>query len=119
MRLVHLQQLPHRGSSRQFVGADHGGIGLSAFFYRGQPGRTVSPHWHPYVEVHVVQSGRGRWQVGGEVLEAGAGDVLVIEPGEVHGLTVLGDEVLQLLGLHLSPSFVQTEAAPDAAEQPG
>lgn len=109
MRIVRKQGMPLNGSSRQFVGAEHGGVGLSAYLYTGQPGRSISAHSHPYVEVHFVEAGRGQWSVDGESFEATAGDIVVLEPGDVHGVTVLGDEPLHVIGVHLSATFVQTD----------
>jgi mannose-6-phosphate isomerase-like protein (cupin superfamily) len=43
----------------------------------------------------------------GQEFEAGAGDILVIKAGEVHGFTVIGDEPLVQLDVHLSPRFIQ------------
>jgi len=109
MRLVRNEAMPQQGSSQAFVGAEHGGVGLSAYRYTGQPGRAIAPHWHPYLEVHFVEAGRGLWRVGEQSVEAGAGDIVVLEPRDVHGVTVLGDEPLRVIGVHLSSTFVQTE----------
>ena len=107
MRLVRKTDIPQRGASQAFVGAEHGGVGLSAYIFTGPPGRTIGRHWHPYVEVHFVEAGRGAWHVGDQRFEAGAGDIVVLEPGELHGVSVLGDEPLRVIGVHLSPNFVQ------------
>ncbi len=77
-------ELPYRGSSYNFVGADHGDVGVSVFLFRGKPGSGPGPHRHPYDEIQFIQSGRGRWTVEGKTFEAGGGDVLVIKAGEVH-----------------------------------
>jgi hypothetical protein len=39
MELVHQSQLPFVGMSREFVGAKHGGFGISFFLVIGVPGR--------------------------------------------------------------------------------
>ena len=100
-------ELPHRGSSHQFVGADHGDVGVSVFLFRGKTGSGPGPHRHPYDEIQFIQSGRGRWTVEGETFEAGGGDVLVIKAGEVHSFTAIGDEELVQLDVHLSRTFIQ------------
>lgn len=104
-------ELPHRGSSHQFVGADQGDVGVSVFLFRGEAGRGPGPHRHPYDEIQFIQSGRGRWTVAGETFEAGAGDILVIKAGEVHSFTVIGDEPLVQLDVHHSPRFIQENLA--------
>ena len=98
--------LPHRGSSYHFVGADHG-VAVSVFLFHGEPGRGPGPHRHPYDEVQFIQSGRGRWTVEGVTFEAGGGEVLVIKAGEVHSFQAIGDSPLIQLDVHLSPTFIQ------------
>lgn len=103
--------LPFRGSSHQFVGADHG-VGVSVFLFNGAPGSGPGPHRHPYAEIQFIQSGRGRWTVDGVTFEAGAGEVLVITAGEVHSFQAIGDEPLVQLDVHLSPTFIQENLGP-------
>lgn len=107
MHRVRRDDLPHRGSSHNFVGADQGGVAMSAFLFHGQPGSGPGPHRHPYDEIQFIQSGRGRYVVEGAEFEAGAGDILVIKAGEVHGFTAIGDEPLVQVDVHLSPRFIQ------------
>ena len=111
MLRVTQKELPFRGSSHRFVGADHGGVGVSVFLFRGMPGSGPGPHRHPYDEIQFVQEGRGRWNVNGEEFEAGAGDILVIKAGEVHSFRAIGDRPLVQLDVHLSPRFIQEDLA--------
>lgn len=107
MLRTHQDQLPYRGSSHQFIGAMQGGVEISAFLFHGLPGSGPGPHRHPYDEVQFIREGRGRWVVNGEEFEAGAGDILVIKAGEVHGFTAIGDSPLVQVDVHLSPVFIQ------------
>ena len=75
MHRVRQQDLPFRGSSHEFVGADHGDVNVSVFLLSALPGRGPGPHRHPYDEVQFVREGRGLWTVNGEEFEAGAGDI--------------------------------------------
>jgi quercetin dioxygenase-like cupin family protein len=111
MHRVRQQDLPFKGSSYNFVGADHGDTGISVFLYHGLPGRGPGSHRHPYDEIQFIQEGHGRWTVNGVEFEAGAGDILVIKAGEVHGFTCLGDSPLVELSVHLSPRFIQEDLA--------
>lgn len=113
------EELPHSGSSHWFVGADRGDVGVSAFLFHGKPGSGPGPHRHPYDEIQFIQSGRGRWTVEGQTFEAGAGDILVIKAGEVHGFTAIGDEPLVQLDIHLNPTFVQENLRATSAEDAG
>lgn len=107
MHRIRAEDLPFRGSSHQFVGADQGDTGISAFLFRGEPGSGPGPHRHPYDEIQFIQAGRGLYTVEGETFEAGAGDIFVIKAGEVHGFRCIGHEPLVQLDIHLSPTFVQ------------
>ena len=101
------EDLPFKGSSHNFVGADNGDVQISAFLLRAVPGKGPGPHRHPYDEVQFIREGRGLYIVNGEEFEAGAGDILVIKSGEVHGFKCIGDSPLVQVDIHLSPIFIQ------------
>jgi quercetin dioxygenase-like cupin family protein len=107
MYRVRQADLPFTGSSHHFVGADNGDVNVSVFLLSALPGRGPGPHRHPYDEVQFVREGRGLWTVDGKEFEAGAGDILVIKAGEVHGFRCIGDVPLVQLDVHLSPRFIQ------------
>jgi len=107
MHRIRRDDLPFKGSSHNFVGADNGNVGVSVFLFNGENGRGPGPHRHPYDEVQFIQQGRGAYKVDGVEFEAGAGDILVIKAGEVHSFKSIGDEALVQLDVHLSPTFIQ------------
>ena len=107
MHHVRQEDLPFAGSSHQFVGADQGDVNVSVFLLSAKPGAGPGPHRHPYDEIQFIREGRGHWIVDGREFEAGAGDILVIKAGEVHGFTNTGDVPLVQLDVHLSPRFIQ------------
>ena len=107
MLRIRQADLPHRGSSHHFIGADHGEVAMSAFLFHGQPGSGPGPHRHPYDEIQFIQAGRARYVVDGVAFEAGAGEILVIKAGEVHEFTAVGEELLVQVDVHLSPRFIQ------------
>ncbi len=53
---VRQQDLPVRGSSHEFVGADNGDVNICAFLLSALPGRGPGPHRHPYDEVQFIRS---------------------------------------------------------------
>ena len=57
-------------------------------------GQVKEMHVHDPPQDHVitVRSGRMRWTVDGETLDAGPGDVIVTPAGTPHSYEVLGDE---------------------------
>ena len=112
MYRVKQDDLPFRGSSHHFVGADNGNVGISVFLLNAAPGRGPGPHRHPYDEVQFIREGRGLYNVDGQEFEAGAGDILVIKAGEVHSFRCIGDERLVQVDVHLSPHFIQEDLEP-------
>jgi quercetin dioxygenase-like cupin family protein len=107
MHRIHQHDLPHRGSAHNFVGADQGNTGISAFLYDGPPGSGPGPHRHPYDEVQFIREGRARYVVDGNEFEAGAGDILVIKAGEVHSFRAIGEGRLVQVDVHVNDVFIQ------------
>lgn len=95
------------GRSRKFVGAEHG-AGVSYFYVENQPGEGPGLHWHPYPETWVVLEGAARITVGEEVLVAQAGDTATGPAFIPHGFTNIGEGTLKILGIHASPTIIQT-----------
>ena len=112
MHHVRQENLPFKGSSHHFVGADNGDVNVSVFLFNGKPGRGPGPHRHPYDEIQFIREGRGLYNVNGNAFEAGAGDILVIKAGEVHSFKAIGHAPLVQLDVHLSSRFIQ-ENLPD------
>jgi quercetin dioxygenase-like cupin family protein len=107
MYRIRQQDLPFRGSSFRFEGADHGDCNVSVFLLNAKLGAGPGPHRHPYDEIQFVREGRGRWKVDGVEFEGTAGDVFVIKAGEIHEFTNIGDGPLVQVDVHLSPRFIQ------------
>jgi quercetin dioxygenase-like cupin family protein len=105
MDVIHQSQLPFVGMSHEFVGIDHGGVGISFFLVIGEPGRGTRLHKHDYDEVVYVIEGRSKWWVGDQEREAIAGDVLIVRAGEPHKFINSGDGPLRQLDVHLNPTF--------------
>ena len=61
------------------------------------PGEKLSGHRDPMEEIYIIQTGRGRMQVGVEIQEVGPGDAIYLPIGQVHELTNTRDEELTIL----------------------
>jgi len=66
-------------------------------------------HSHPYLEVlHILDGTAEAWIEGGEdrrvILKKG--DTIALQPNVPHTFRVVGDEVLRLLGTHVSPQRI-------------
>jgi quercetin dioxygenase-like cupin family protein len=108
MYAIHQSQLPFVGMSHEFVGLDHGNVGISFFVVIGKPGQGTRLHKHDYDEVVYVIEGRSQWTVGDERREAAAGDVLVVRAGEPHKFINSGDGPLRQIDMHLNSAFETT-----------
>jgi quercetin dioxygenase-like cupin family protein len=107
MYRVHQQDLPLRGISHEFIGAENGDVNVSAFLLSARPGQGPGPHRHPYDEIQFIREGRGLYNVSGQEFEVGAGDILVIKAGEIHSFRCIGEGPLVQVDVHLSPRFIQ------------
>jgi quercetin dioxygenase-like cupin family protein len=65
MYRIRQEELPLRGSSLNFVGADNGDVGVSVFLFDGKPGSGPGPHRHPYDEIQFIREGRGIYNANG------------------------------------------------------
>ena len=94
------EELPGSPVSRTFLGRDHEEVPVSFFIQASPPGHGPGPHRHPYAEVFVLHEGSGSFLAGEETIEASAGSVVVVPPGEVHGFTASGDGPLRMTCIH-------------------
>ena len=84
------------------------GAAMSFFAVVADPGKRVGLHVHPYTETWIVQEGTVRFSAGGETIEAGVGDIMVVEPGTPHGFENAGSSVLKMMCLHDAGRIEQT-----------
>jgi mannose-6-phosphate isomerase-like protein (cupin superfamily) len=67
------------------------------------PGSGPRPHKHAYSETFLLQAGRARFELGGESVEAAAGDVVVAPPDMPHRFEAIGTEPLHMVTIHAAP----------------
>jgi quercetin dioxygenase-like cupin family protein len=91
----------------RFEGAPYGSD-VSFFVVDAAPGKGPALHRHPYSETIVVQAGRARFEVDGRLVEAVAGDALVVAPGTAHAFCALGPERLQMVAIHAASRMEMT-----------
>src|SRR5690606_35909696 len=84
--------------------------GITVLFYStAEIGAGPRLHVHPYDELFIIRRGRARFTVGGEELEACAGEVVLGPRGLPHTFVNLGPEPLETVDIHLSPRWIQTD----------
>jgi mannose-6-phosphate isomerase-like protein (cupin superfamily) len=105
MPVISQESLPFSVIAREFVGKDHGGVGVCILLVDAPPGRGPSLHRHPYEEIFLIQEGRGTFTVGDEELEAAAGDIVIVPAAQPHAFVNTGDGPLRQVDIHVSPHF--------------
>jgi mannose-6-phosphate isomerase-like protein (cupin superfamily) len=91
----------------RFEGAEYGSP-VSGFVVDAADGEGPRLHWHPYAETFLVLAGRGRFFCGDEVLEATAGDLVVVSPRTLHRFEATGPERLRCVAIHGAATMEQT-----------
>ena len=107
MPVLKVAELPLSNIAHEFVGADHGGVGICAIFVEAPPGAGPSLHRHPYPEVIVTQEGTATFLLGEdrESREVRAGEMVVIPAGQWNAFVNSGDAPLRQVDIHVSASF--------------
>jgi mannose-6-phosphate isomerase-like protein (cupin superfamily) len=106
VQVLKQDQLPLSNTARELVGADHGGVGVCVIFVDALPGRGPRLHKHPYEEVFIVLEGEVTFVAGGEEIQAGPGEVVIVPPELPHAFTNSGAGQLRQIDIHVSPTFV-------------
>jgi quercetin dioxygenase-like cupin family protein len=96
------------GITRQVVHGDR----QTMVRYVYAPGSVFPIHAHPEEQVTVVVAGRIRFDVDGNEVELGPGEVAIIPPNIPHGATVLGTEIVETFNA-LSPRRAVSPLADD------
>jgi len=92
---INRNQLEADGNGYLFHGKDHGNTNVSFIYVDMHPGEGVRLHRHGYDEVFVILEGNVRFTVGGDVVNASAGDVVVGPASVPHAFVSVGPGVLR------------------------
>ncbi len=98
--------LAHSEIAYEFEGHHYGDTGVSFIVIDAPPGSGPKLHKHPYEEVFVVQEGSATFTAGDEVIEASAGQVVVVPAGVPHKFVNSGTERLRQIDIHASERFI-------------
>jgi mannose-6-phosphate isomerase-like protein (cupin superfamily) len=98
---------PARGETAyEFQGYRYGDTNVSFIVVDAPPGSGPKLHRHPYEEVFVVQEGSATFTAGDEVIEASAGQVVVVPASVPHKFVNSGSGRLRQVDIHASERFV-------------
>jgi len=88
------------------LGDDEGTTPIRTGIQTSQPGYVAPVHSHPYLEVLYVLEGVAEAWIDGkedQTVRLEKGDTVALPPNVPHSFRVVGDRVLQTLGIHASP----------------
>jgi mannose-6-phosphate isomerase-like protein (cupin superfamily) len=105
-RIIDIADLARGGTAYEFEGHHYGDTGVSFIVVDAPPGNGPRLHRHPYEEVFVVQEGSATFTAGDEVIEAGAGKVVVVPAGVPHKFVNSGTGRLRQIDIHASERFI-------------
>lgn len=91
------------------IGDDAGTTPIRTGIQTAQPGYVAPVHSHPYLEIlHILDGTAEAWVDGAEDRKAvlKKGDTIALPPDMPHSFRVVGNEVLRLLGTHVSPKRI-------------
>ncbi|MEM7254862.1 MAG: cupin domain-containing protein [Pseudomonadota bacterium] len=74
-----------------------------------EPGYVAPVHWHPYDEILMIIEGKASaWLEGreSEAVHLDAGDTIMLPANVPHSFSVVGDQPMRLVGIHLNPDRV-------------
>lgn len=97
--IIELKTLSTSETSYRFEGGRFGGVPLSFFLVALPPGEGPGLHTHPYAEIFVVQSGRGRFTLGDEEIEVQSDQIVIAPAGVPHAFTGIGPEPLRMVAM--------------------
>jgi mannose-6-phosphate isomerase-like protein (cupin superfamily) len=81
------------------------GASVSLIFDHSEPGKGPRLHRHPYDETWVVIEGNLTFQLGGDRLDTGPGDIVIAPADAPHKFVNLGPGRANLVCIHASPTF--------------
>ena len=93
-------------SYQPIIGDDEGRTPIRTGIQTSQPGYEAPVHSHPYLEIlHILDGTAEAWLEGQEDRKVllHKGDTIALPPDAPHSFRVVGNEVLRLLGTHVSP----------------
>ena len=93
------------GELRQLTGSEHGLV-TSVMYAQIVPGSGPRRHRHPHAEIFVLHDGQGRYEVEGQYVDAGAGDMVIVPPDAWHSFTNTGTSMLRQTAIHEHPDLL-------------
>lgn len=104
--ILNRDELPHDGNTYEFVGSQYQDTEISFIWVDMPPGGTIRLHKHPYREIFIIQEGVATFTVGSTILEAQAGQIVIVPADVPHKFMNLSDKQLKQVDIHVNRQFI-------------
>jgi mannose-6-phosphate isomerase-like protein (cupin superfamily) len=104
--VLHRDELPYDGNTYEFQGIEHHDTNVSFIWVDMPPGSTIRLHKHPYEEIFIIQEGISTFTVGSGMLDARAGQIIIVAADVPHKFMNLSDKQLKQIDIHVNKQFI-------------
>ena len=104
--ILNRDELPRDGNTYEFEGSQHQETEVSFIWVDMPPGGAIRLHKHPYKEIFIIQEGMATFTVGTTMLEAHAGQIIIVPAGLPHKFMNSSDRRLRQIDIHVNKQFV-------------
>lgn len=104
--ILNRDELPCDENTYEFEGFEHQDTEVSFIWVDMPPGGIVRLHIHPYKEIFIIQEGVSTFTVGSTILEAVAGQIIIVPADVPHKFMNLSDGQLKQIDIHVNKEFI-------------
>ena len=104
--VLNRDDLPRDGNTYEFEGLDYEDSEVSFIWVDMPPGGIVRLHKHPYKEIFIIQEGVSTFTVDTTILEAVAGQIIIVPADVPHKFANNGDGQLKQIDIHVNREFI-------------
>jgi len=104
--IINRDDLPYDGNTYEFVGSQYQDTEISFIWVDMPPGGLVKLHKHPYKEIFIIQEGTATFTVGSIILEAYAGQIIIVPADVPHKFMNSSDKQLKQIDIHINKQFI-------------
>ena len=104
--VLNRDELPRDENTYEFEGLQHQNTEVSFIWVDMSPGGSVRYHKHPYKEIFIIQEGASTFTVGSTILEAVAGQIIIVPADVPHKFMNNGHVQLKQIDIHVNKEFI-------------
>ncbi|MDQ3006893.1 MAG: cupin domain-containing protein [Chloroflexota bacterium] len=104
--IINRDKLPSDENTYEFEGLHYQNTEASFIWVDMPPGGSVRYHKHPYKEIFIIQEGISTFTVDSTMLEAVAGQIIIVPTDVPHKFMNNRDGQLKQIDIHVSKEFI-------------